>query len=766
MHTNKNWIFFLIFILIIIRTSAQCPDFTDLNDPHATCYYGTFSNPFEHVGIIEGRHTVITQQGTDTNTRNALPFLPFGEDRVIRLGNDRTGAEAEAISFEFTVDPAHTILLIKFAVVLENPRHPEEAQPRFVVQVLDSAGERIESCAGYDVTSADSIPGFQIYTSSYHDIQFRPWTTVGIDLANHAGQTVKLQFITYDCNWHGHFGYAYFTASCTNSHLTASDCHDGQITFSAPLDFETYLWDNGDTYHTTTYNMYNDSTANCQITTSTGCTFVLSATFPHLIEIGELPPSGTTYYDTICEGEEYHQHFFNLPPQYRLGTSTHHNSFYDPVNCSEEGISTTLFLTVRKKYYFYEDIACQGDNYDRYGFHYINLQPGEIWDTNIIARTGCDSITILHLTTYHSFHMHSTLIGDSVVCEQEVASFSLPNASISDIFHWNIPSSITILYGQSTPDIGLYFTSSSPNPATITLTGENGCGSGTASIEVTHHPSYHLFFQDTICAGNEYLLHGFHIARQDNPGLFQFTTSFNTSFACDSVHVLQLLVTGTPEIRTMAQPTDICDGESSTIYALNVLNGYQRHPAAVGDILCTDSSIIRCHELSTSGKTPWGVVFYVDRTGEHGWAVKLRDDATSVKWSTLNTDIAVLTNYSNGLSAMYDGLTDSLYGYHNTELIRNAGTAAQYPAAYAIDFNNGWYIPAAGQLCILYSQLYPVNRSLSMIPGAVQLPTNLRWSYWSSTECDQSNVWNIAHTGCLNKFTKSNSIRVRSIRNF
>ena len=177
---------------------AQCPDFTNLTGGDVTCQYGNFQNPFMNTGIAYGRHTVITQQGSDPNTGHQLPFLPPGESAVVKLGNEQVGAQAEAITYQFTVNPDYAILLLKFAVVFQDPGHPAPAQPRFVVRVLNSAGQQVEDCAVYDVTAAGNIPGFQTFTSGSRHVRYRPWTNVGIDLSDYAGQQVKVQFETYD----------------------------------------------------------------------------------------------------------------------------------------------------------------------------------------------------------------------------------------------------------------------------------------------------------------------------------------------------------------------------------------------------------------------------------------------------------------------------------------------------------------------------------------------------------------------------------------
>lgn len=753
---------FLMFLGVV--AVAQCPNFTNLTASGVTCQYGMFENPFQYTGIASGRHTVISQQGSDPNTGHQLPFLPPGENRVVRLGNEQVGKQAEAITYQFTVNPDYAILLLKFAVVLEDPGHPAPAQPRFVVRVLNSAGQLVETCAEYDVTAAGDIPGFQTYTSGWYNVRWRPWTNVGIDLSDYAGQPIRLQFVTYDCDYWGHFGYAYFTASCMSNKLALSGCNGSQVTLVAPSGFESYAWDNGSTSTTATYTVNGTTTANCLITSATGCQFTLSGT---LSAQSGLPTSSSTIYDTICEGDSYNQHFFNLPPQWETGTHTFRNTFFNAGNCTGGNVTTTLYLTVLPKYNHIYDAVCQGQDYNAHGFHYTNLQTGSYTDTLVTTLpTGCDLVTILHLTVNPSFNLDNTITGEASVCRNEVCHYALQNAEGLATFHWNVPTGVNILYGQGTSSVNLYFTDDAPNPATISLTGANGCGSGSIPLSVAHYPTYHIFFQDSLCTGNDYHRYGFDLARQDSTGWYTFTDRYATAQGCDSVRILQLLVTGTPTLTTLAQPAEICTGQSTAVHAMGENAGFsqggQVPPVAIGDILCTDNSIVKPSAWPVAGKTAKGIVFYVDNTGAHGWAVHLQDQGTSVQWTPSGqyTDISTLTNYTNARDAITD-----LNGYSNTQKIRNAGNATKYPAAYAVDFSNGWYLPAAGQLRLLFGEMVTLNASLQTV-GGTQFSMDINWGYWSSTELEQRIAWRVFDEGLMGGGVKYITNKVRSVRSF
>ena len=685
----------LLLLLCCGFLFAQCPDFTNLNGSNVICQYGSFNDPFQYTGIVSGRHTVITQQGGDPYTGYQLPFLPLGESRVVKLGNEQVGSEAEAISYDFTVDPDSAILLLKFAVVFEDPNHDVYAQPRFIVRVLNSTGELVESCAEYDVTAANNIPGFNTfiklrYHGVFNTVRWRPWTNVGIDLSNYVGQSIRLQFVTYDCAYTAHFGYAYFTASCISNKLALNDCNGSQVTLVAPSGFESYTWDNGSTNVTATYTVNGTTTANCHITSATGCSFTLSST---LSPQSEQPTTNMTIYDTICEGDAYNQYFFNLPAQNEIGTYTFRNTFFNTTNCSGGDITTTLFLTILQKYYHIYDAVCQGTDYSNHGFYYTNLQTGQLIDTLIISRMGgCDSVVVLHLSVSPSFTMENELVGESIICDNGGYTYFLPNASGMANYYWNVPDGTNIISGQGTSCISFYVTDQMPNNAVVTLYGENGCGSGSASISIEKHSTYYTYLKDTICAGNEYHQNGFDLFRQDSAGISTFINRYSTVLDCDSVVVLQLFVASDPKISTLAEPAEICFDEDATIYAVGQNAGYIVNrtppPVAIGDIYCTDGSIVKPSDWPCN-KTAYGIVFYVDTTGEHGWVVHLEDQGF-YEFGGYQTNINTITGHLFVWEVYKD-----FNGLSNTQKIRARGNQYTFPAAWSVDLENGWYLPAA-----------------------------------------------------------------------
>ena len=754
MEHPKEILFTLLWGLLVLTVRAQCPVFTDLTGPNVVCYYGNTQNPDSLVGIVPGRHTVITEQGTDPRTDNLLPLLPEGETAVVKLGNELVGAEAESIVYTFTVDEDNSILLLKFAVVLEDPMHFPPEQPRFVMRVMDANDNLLDPCMEYDVIASQEIPGFQ----SFGSVRWRPWTNTGFDLSTYIGQTVKVSFTTYDCTATGHFGYAYFTASCSSNRLELVGCDGDDVTLAAPQGFESYQWNNGATSDTATYSVQGTTIANCLITTVLGCQLVLVGT----LTTDNIPTQPQTFYDTICEGESYSANGFDLPSNLTPGLHTAFNTYFNVATCTDD-ITNTLYLFVIQRYFHYYDMACEGNDYNALGFSFTDLPVGDILDSNIVITGGCDSVAVLHLTVAPSFTMPNTIDGPSVVCNQSAATYSLSNAEVL-VYHWLVPDGVSVYNGQGTSTASLYFSSNAPPISIITLTGANGCGSGSAQLTVTVNPSYHFFANDTICTGNDYQGNGFQLGVQDSVGVFVYTLNDTTTCGCDSVHVLQLRVAATPEITALADPTVICVGQETELHAVgaqaSVTLNSELPQVIVGDILCTDSSFVHPADWPC-GKVAMGVVFYVDDSGQHGWAVSLQDEPTTYIWGLLlSLDIPNLTNYTSAFSTMGD-----LDGYQNTASIRASGTVAQYPAAHHVDFDHGWYLPSAAQLYRIYATIGMVNNTLQTVGGAI-FPMDAEWRYWSSTERSPYEAWALYNSTSFTAVNKSESLPVRTIRNF
>ena len=115
---------FVIILLNLLITQGfavvpfnGCPDFMDISASYVETYVGETDNPFEKDSFASERHNLIVEQGVDQNTGGKLSFIPNGEVKSVRIGNDDIGGESEALVYHFTVDPENTLLFVNFAVV-------------------------------------------------------------------------------------------------------------------------------------------------------------------------------------------------------------------------------------------------------------------------------------------------------------------------------------------------------------------------------------------------------------------------------------------------------------------------------------------------------------------------------------------------------------------------------------------------------------------------------------------------------------------------
>ena len=241
-------------------TSTRCIDFSNFNAIGTQCKYGTFANPYQNVGCINNgpsqitsRHTVHTDiNETDPRTNGGLHTVPAGDTMSVRLGNWNDGAEAESITYTYNVPAgSNQILLMKYALVFEEPGHADP--PQFTLELLNTNNQALSpsSCTKYEALCTGPEGSWHICQSPENtSIWYKDWTTLGMNLSQYAGQTIKIRLTTTDCNWNGHFGYAYFTLDCTQAEITSASCGTSSAAVLTAPDGFDYQWINKKTYQT------------------------------------------------------------------------------------------------------------------------------------------------------------------------------------------------------------------------------------------------------------------------------------------------------------------------------------------------------------------------------------------------------------------------------------------------------------------------------------------------------------------------------------
>ena len=158
-----------------------------------------------------------------------------------------------------------------------------------------------------------------------------------------------------------------------------------------------------------------------------------------------------------------------------------------------------------------------------------------------------------------------------------------------------------------------------------------------------------------------------------------------------------------------------------------------------------------------------GVIFHLwkDAQGvEHGLIVDKTDLSTGQAWSNISQTLIGATAQSS-----WDGLSNS------NAIVGQAGHTSSASALCLNSTNGGqsdWYLPSIDELSLLWHSRFNVNKSLSAIGGATNLPMSAY--YWSSTELDFDSDYDAWYFYCdygdADYSSKSFTYYVRAVRAF
>ena len=178
---------------------------------------------------------------------------PNGSGYSVKLGNTTGGAEADGLSYEFTIPAGRNeySLTYHYAVVFEGPNHQEYQQPRLEIEVMNVTDNQRIDCSSFTfIPFGSALPGFQLSSKQQNNnavVWYKDWTPVTINLNNKAGKTIRIFFKSADCTFIRHFGYAYVDVNteCNGEFPGAAFCpNDALVKVTAPYGFESYKWFN------------------------------------------------------------------------------------------------------------------------------------------------------------------------------------------------------------------------------------------------------------------------------------------------------------------------------------------------------------------------------------------------------------------------------------------------------------------------------------------------------------------------------------------
>lgn len=599
----------LLFLAVRLSASTAyngCPDFSNLYGDYVEAFtkkYSYWSREEAGDSIVPGRHTLITEAGTDIITDNSLNVLPEGETWSVKLGNEQVGAEGEGITYQFIPDEENPILLVRYAIVLEDPGHKTEAQPYFSVSITDADGVPLTKNASYEVYAQPGLEGFNETSYHWSSVLWRDWTSILLDLRQYVGKVIKVRFETRDCLQSGHFGYAYFNAKCTAYNTGIQNCSGkGDVSLSLPEGYASYKWSDGSNLHTYTGEMSSQGLW-CDLTSVMG-----DVERVYFVLADKQNPIADEEYGTICEGQDFNWHGKVFKGE-KPGTSNYHCYEVDLQECTTS--KKDLVLKTVASITRIDTTICEGTSFVDYGFNIVNPPLGHLTDTLVVdTLDGCVVMKILNLTVANS--TDPVIEGDSLLCIGNKSTYYVEG---NWLCQWDIPESVNLV-NIASDSKSIALVTNNDDDITLNVTYSNGCKSGTVGKLIKPVSAIHIVLYDTVCQNSVYNKNGFDLGVQEKTGPFIHIKQFDDT--CNSYSVLHLYVAGVQNDLKIEGDSVICKGQSVTLTT-------GANTIAAGDILCTDGSILRFSDYLTSGKVAKGIVIEVAIDGQHGYAIALED---------------------------------------------------------------------------------------------------------------------------------------------
>ena len=224
-----------------------------------------------------------------------------------------------------------------------------------------------------------------------------------------------------------------------------------------------------------------------------------------------------------------------------------------------------------------------------------------------------------------------------------------------------------------------------------------------------------------------------------------YTKTSTLPNGCDKLDILTIKV-----LNVACSNGEICAGDSVPLSVTASLSKGSSQGddiprrATIGDILCTDGSLLPADSFLNSEKTPKGVVFHVDSSGIHGLAIALTETngilAPDILFNLLYTII-----YSPDVLLIFEGMENTRNLLLNIEELHLSVNPSETDALnYCYYYNHltktadqqphGWHLPSAGEMNLLFGNYPEVDKSLTKISrhdSSCKRMTSLR--YWTSS---------------------------------
>ena len=163
----------------LVPSCSNVP-FTSLWDDFVECrtgfWWSSIDIPSINTEMVDygceswlSRHTVhFDTSERDSRTGDSLRTIPIGHCSSVRLGNIHAGSEQESITYTLSVDTNdYDLLILRYAIVEEQPNHELRDQPKVIFSITDSVGNLSDSCYYANFVSGE-FSGWHHYTGWHH----------------------------------------------------------------------------------------------------------------------------------------------------------------------------------------------------------------------------------------------------------------------------------------------------------------------------------------------------------------------------------------------------------------------------------------------------------------------------------------------------------------------------------------------------------------------------------------------------------------------
>ncbi len=152
---------------------------------------------------------------------NKVYSYPVGNTKSLRLGNAlRDYGKERIVKNNVLITSTNSSFSFSYALVMNDPQdHGLSIKPYFKVEIIDVDGtdysNLIDLGGGSNVLVSNHPSLIHSGIQEYNDtVVYKPWNCFTFDLSSIIGKTVRITFEVRDCNWGGHFAYAYLDNIC------------------------------------------------------------------------------------------------------------------------------------------------------------------------------------------------------------------------------------------------------------------------------------------------------------------------------------------------------------------------------------------------------------------------------------------------------------------------------------------------------------------------------------------------------------------------